>query len=259
MSFYTNPLISLTEKGLFCEVGGFYIDPKCAVDTAVVTHAHSDHARRGSRRYVTVHSGIGVLKERLGKSIDTVGFHFQESFTLGRVKVSLHSAGHILGSCQVRIEHDGEVWVASGDYKRDRDPSCDPFESVKCDTFITEATFGTPKFVWEKNRCHGRDIVEWWDEMAKLGKNAVLFGYSLGKAQRILAELHAYAKKPVLIHSSVIGITNRYLSKGNSSLRLLLYLKKSLPQNWEAMSAHLHRDGCKLFRRMPTVVTTADL
>jgi putative mRNA 3-end processing factor len=214
MSFFSTPLIALTEKGLYCEAGDFYIDPHRVVENAVVTHAHSDHARRGSARYITVQSGVGVLRERIGKKIEAKGYAFGESFQMGRTKVSFHSAGHILGSAQVRVECDGEVWVASGDYKRDPDPSCDPFESVKCDTFITEATFGTPKFAWPKDRCHGKDIADWWEEMIAAGKNAVVFGYSLGKAQRILAELYPYAKKPVLIYHSVVGITERYREEG---------------------------------------------
>jgi putative mRNA 3-end processing factor len=214
MSFFSKPLVALTERGLFCEAGGFYVDPHRVVETAIVTHAHSDHARRGSARYLTVNSGIGVLRERIGKNIQAQGFAYGETFQMGRTKVSFHSSGHILGSAQVRIECDGEVWLCSGDYKRDPDPSCEPFESVKCDTFITEATFGTPKFAWPKDRNHGADIAAWWEEMSAQGKNAVIFGYSLGKAQRILAELAPYAKKPVLIYHTVVGISDRYREEG---------------------------------------------
>lgn len=128
----------------------------------------------------------------------------------------MHSAGHILGSSQVRIECDGEVWVASGDYKRDRDPSCDPFESVLCDTFITEATFGTPKFVWQKDLDHGQMIHDWWSANEKRGLNSILFGYSLGKAQRILAELHPFAHKEVLIHASIHELTECYRRQGRN-------------------------------------------
>jgi len=214
MGFYSSPLISLTEKGLYCEVGDFYIDPHRGVETAVVTHGHSDHARRGSAKYITVQSGVGILKQRLGYSIQAQGIPYRESFRLGRVKVSFHPAGHILGSAQVRVECDGEVWVASGDYKRESDPSCEPFENVRCDTFITEATFGTPRFAWDKSATHGKEIAKWWEECKSNGKNAVLFGYSLGKAQRILAELYPYATRPVLIHSSVVGITECYRKEG---------------------------------------------
>lgn len=213
-SFYSPPLVALTEKGLYCEAGGFYIDPHRAVDLAVVTHAHSDHARRGSRRYICVSSGIGLLRSRLGKKIEVRGFAYGEEFQLGGVKVSLHSAGHILGSAQVRIQRGNEVWVASGDYKRDPDPSCDPFERVTCDTFITEATFGTPKYIWDRNTKHGEEMAQWWESARQSGKNCILYGYSLGKAQRILAELAPFAKSPILIHSSIAELTECYRAEG---------------------------------------------
>jgi putative mRNA 3-end processing factor len=210
MHFLKTPLIVWTDKGLYCSAGDFYIDPHRAVDVAVITHAHSDHARRGSKKYICVDQGIELLKTRIGKNISVESFSYGKTFFLGQVKVSFHSAGHILGSAQVRVEHEGEVWVASGDYKRDFDPSCDPFESIFCDTFITEATFGTPKFVWEKNLKHGEMIHEWWSGNEKNGLNSILFGYSLGKAQRILAELAPFAHKPVLIHSSIDELTECY-------------------------------------------------
>jgi putative mRNA 3-end processing factor len=204
------PLITWTDKGLFCARGNFYIDPHRKVDVAIITHAHSDHARRGHNQYICEKSGVELLKTRIGKNIKVDTYSYGETFYFGSVKVSLHSAGHILGSAQVRVESEGEVWVASGDYKRDRDPSCVPFESVPCDTFITEATFGTPKFVWQKNLNHGEMISKWWIENEKRGQNSILFGYSLGKAQRILAELHPYAHKPVLIHATIDELTNCY-------------------------------------------------
>lgn len=216
MYFHSAPLITWTDKGLYCESGGFYIDPHRKVDLAIITHAHSDHARRGSKEYICVKSGIDLLRTRIGKNISVQGFRYGEAFKLGDVLVSFHSAGHILGSAQVRIQRGEEVWVASGDYKRDRDPSCDPFESVKCDTFITEATFGTPRFVWEKDLEHGRMIHEWWMENSELNRNCILFGYSLGKAQRILAELHPFAHRPVLIHESIHELTECYRREGRA-------------------------------------------
>lgn len=207
-----SPLVTWTEKGLYCEAGGFYIDPHRAVDVAVITHAHSDHARRGAKQYLCVQSGVGLLKTRLGHKINVTGYGYGECFTLGDVTVSFHSAGHILGSAQVRIQRGHEVWVASGDYKRDPDPSCEPFESIPCDVFITEATFGTPKFVWKKGLEHGRMIADWWEENPS--RNCVLFGYSLGKAQRILAELAPFANKPVLIHETINELTECYRREG---------------------------------------------
>ena len=221
MSFHSSPLIAWTEKGLYCEIGGFYIDPHRAVDVALITHAHSDHARRGSKHYICVRSGLDLLRTRIGKNISTECYDYREEFYLGGVKVSFHSAGHILGSAQVRVEYKGEVWVASGDYKRDHDPSCEPFESVKCDTFITEATFGTPGFVWAKDLEHGRMIYEWWQRNADAGRNCVLFGYSLGKAQRILAELYPYAHQPVLIHHTIRDLTDCYRREGRKLAKTL--------------------------------------
>lgn len=208
------PLIAWTEKGLYCQAGGFYIDPHRAVDLAVVTHAHSDHARRGSAKYLCVDSGEGLLRARIGKKISTQTLRYRESIRIGDVRVSFHSAGHILGSAQVRVQRGSEVWVASGDYKRDPDPSCDPFESVPCDTFITEATFGTPKYAWQKDAKHGEDMYRFWQENAAAGLNSIIFGYSLGKGQRILAELAPFAHRPILIHSAMEELTECYRAQG---------------------------------------------
>ncbi len=214
MALSTDPLISWTPKGLFCEAGGFYIDPHRGVDLAIVTHAHSDHARRGSKLYICEESGQDLLRARLGDSIRVRAEPYGKKFQLGDVTVSLHSAGHILGSAQVRVEYRGEVWVASGDYKRELDPSCEPFEIVPCETFITEATFGTPKYVWEKSSAHGKDISDWWEKNAANDYNSVLFGYSLGKAQRILAELAPHATRPVFIHPTMTELTECYRKQG---------------------------------------------
>jgi putative mRNA 3-end processing factor len=214
MTPQTPPLLSWTKKGLFCAAGDFYIDPSGAVETAIITHAHSDHARRGSRRYICAASGVGLLKVRLGAQAPVAGLPYGTKLALGRALISLHPAGHILGSAQVRVESGEEVWVASGDYKRDLDPSCEPFEVVSCGTFITEATFGTPKYVWDKTRCAGADLHAWWSANAAKGVNSVLFGYSLGKAQRILAELAPFAPRPVLIHESISAYTRCYRSEG---------------------------------------------
>lgn len=226
MLFNKTPLVTWTNKGLYCAAGDFYIDPHRAVDTAVITHAHSDHARRGHKKYICIDSGVELLKTRIGKNISVDTYKYGEVFYLGRTKISMHSAGHILGSAQVRIECDGEVWVASGDYKRDRDPSCDPFESIKCDTFITEATFGTPKFVWQKDLEHGQMIHDWWSANEKKGVNSILFGYSLGKAQRILAELHPFAHKPVLIHSTIHELTECYRRQNRNLAETNLLMDK---------------------------------
>ncbi|MES3037553.1 MAG: ligase-associated DNA damage response exonuclease [Bdellovibrionota bacterium] len=207
-------MITLTTKGLYCRPGNFYIDPSRAVDHAVVTHAHSDHARRGSAQYYCAKPGLELLKVRLGKSISAKGIDYGHVLNLNGVKVSFHPAGHILGSAQVRIEYAGEVWVASGDYKREPDPTCHAFETVECDVFITEATFGTPAYQWPKDVNLGEQIFQWWNENASRGINSVLFAYSLGKAQRVLGELNPFAQRPIYCDTPVTPLTECYRAQG---------------------------------------------
>ncbi len=207
-------MLTLTARGLYCPEGDFYVDPSRGVDRAVITHAHSDHARRGSSRYFTARSGVGVLKARLGQKIAVEGVEYGQRFRLGNVWVSLHPAGHILGSAQVRIEGPGGVWVASGDYKREPDPTCEPFEVVPCDAFVTEATFGTPSFRWSPGRELGREIFDWWSANAARGASSLLFAYSLGKAQRVLGELAPHMTEPVLTHHTVTDLTDCYRAEG---------------------------------------------
>ncbi|MEM7792321.1 MAG: DNA ligase-associated DEXH box helicase, partial [Verrucomicrobiota bacterium] len=182
----SNPLVSPTENGLFCELGGFYIDPWRRVERALVTHGHSDHARSGMGSYLTAEPGMGVVRERVGADARIEGIPFGQSKTIGQVKVSFHPAGHLLGSAQIRLEHQGEVWVVTGDYKTDEDLSCEAFEPVKCHTLITESTFGLPIYNWPEPREVFQQINEWWQENQAEGRTSVLFAYALGKAQRVL-------------------------------------------------------------------------
>ncbi len=207
-------MLIMTKAGLFCQAGNFYIDPSRAVDHAVITHAHSDHARRGSRQYYCNKSGVSLLQNRIGKNISVKGFNYGETFVLNDVKISFHSAGHILGSSQVRIENNGEVWVASGDYKREADPTCAPFEIVPCDVFVTEATFGAPNYKWPKDKNLGLEIYEWWANNAEVGINSVLFAYSLGKAQRVLGVLEPYANREIYCHPNVSSLNDCYREEG---------------------------------------------
>lgn len=206
-------LLVMTRAGMLCPRGGFYIDPAVGVDVAVITHAHSDHARRGSRHYIAAKSCLPLLRERLG-DVSLQGLDYGEPLRLGDAWVSLHPAGHILGSAQVRVEVDGEVWVHSGDYKRDDDPTCEPFEVVTCDTFITEATFGLPIYRWPPAADVARDILAWWDRNRALGRSSVLLCYSLGKAQRVLAELARVTERPVHLHPQVDAMTSHYRAAG---------------------------------------------
>lgn len=214
LCYALSTMLVMTKKGLYCRAGDFYIDPSGAVDRAVVTHAHSDHARKGGKTYYSTTSGADLLRVRLGAKINVQSFLFGESFHLGPVKLSFHPAGHILGSAQVRLEYAGEVWVVSGDYKRDPDPTCEPFETVTCDVFVTEATFGTPGFRWPKTTDQAREIHSWWMENSKRGVNSVLFAYSLGKTQRILGLLEPLAERPIYCHAAAKGLNECYQKQG---------------------------------------------
>src|SRR5579872_5965471 len=180
-------LLDLRADALYCSAGDFYIDPWGAVDRAVVTHAHSDHARPGSRRYLTAGAGEALLRARLGPDVAIQSVAYGEALTLGDVRVSLHPAGHILGSAQVRIEHEGEVWVVSGDYKLAPDSTCAPFEPLRCHTFVTESTFGLPIFRWPAETEVVAAIHSWWRGNQAAGRASLLFAHALGKAQRMLS------------------------------------------------------------------------
>ena len=206
-------LVVLRPEGLYCPAGDFHIDPWRPVTRAVITHGHSDHARIGMGEYHAAAPGLPILQWRLGEQV----YHphdYGEVFTLGDARVSLHSAGHVLGSAQVRIEVDGEVWVASGDYKRQHDPTCAPFEVVPCDVFITEATFGLPIYRWPDTGDVARDIVAWRDECAARGETAILYCYALGKSQRLLAELAAHTDRPAFLHGAVDNGVQVYRAAG---------------------------------------------
>jgi putative mRNA 3-end processing factor len=206
-------LLTLTDRGLYCEAGDFFVDPWEPVDRAVITHAHGDHASWGSRSYLTSQAGLGVLRARLEPGARIRGVSYEEPVTLNGVTVSLHPAGHILGSSQVRIEHRGEVCVVSGDYKTDPDPTCTPFEPVRCHTFVTESTFGLPIYRWPPQSEVFAEINAWWRANASAGKTSLLFGYTLGKAQRLLAGLDP-SIGPILTHGAVERMTAAYRDAG---------------------------------------------
>jgi putative mRNA 3-end processing factor len=206
-------LLALTDRGLYCEAGDFYVDPWEPVDRAIVTHAHGDHATWGSRAYLTSSPGVGVLRARLEPGAQIRGVPYTERVALNGVTVSLHPAGHILGSSQVRMEYRGEVWVVSGDYKTNPDPTCTPFEPVRCHTFVTESTFGLPIYRWPAQAEVLGQINDWWRANARAGKTSLLFGYTLGKAQRLLAGLDP-SIGPILTHGAVERMTAAYRAAG---------------------------------------------
>lgn len=205
-------LITVLPEGLYCGQGGFFIDPWRGVDTALITHAHSDHARYGSRHYIATRISEGILKKRLGEGMNLQGIEYGEKMKLGNVWVSFHPAGHVLGSAQIRLEYKDEVWVVSGDYKRCYDPTCALFEVVPCDTFITEATFGLPIYKWQTGEEICRQIYEWWQSDRE--RPSLLFCYAFGKAQRVLAELRKFTDQPVYVHGAIHVLTEIYRQAG---------------------------------------------
>jgi putative mRNA 3-end processing factor len=183
------------------------------VPRALVTHAHADHARPGCGSYWAVGSSEGILRQRLGHGIALHGVAYGEERRIGGAVVSFHPAGHVLGSAQIRITAGGETWLVSGDYKRDADPSCAPFEPVGADVFITEATFGLPIYRWRPGREVAGEVLEWWRAAAE--RPSLLFAYAFGKAQRILAELAALGvEEEVLLHGAVQALIEPYRAQG---------------------------------------------
>ncbi len=208
-------LIEFTERGFYCAAGGFYIDPWRPVEYAIITHAHSDHARWGHKHYLCHHLTKPLLELRLGpQSYQAIGWN--EPFTRNGVTISLHPAGHVIGSSQVRIEYQGEVWVVSGDYKTENDSLSGLFEPVRCHTFITECTFGLPVYQWKPQEQLYQSLRQWVSHNHAQGYGSVLFAYSLGKAQRVTQAV-AGNGIPVFVHGSVWN-THQQLQAAGVSL-----------------------------------------
>jgi putative mRNA 3-end processing factor len=210
-------LVVQRPEGLYCPVGDFHIDPWRPVARAVITHAHADHARRGHGVYLASSAGAGVLRARLG-DISLQPLAYGEQVDVNGVRVSLHPAGHVLGSAQVRLESGGHVWVASGDYflsghAGDHNATCAPFEPLRCHCFITESTFGLPVYRWRPQHEVLTQVNDWWRGHAEAGRSSLLLAYSFGKAQRLLAGVDA-SIGPVVVHDSVEAINAVYRAEG---------------------------------------------
>ena len=200
------PLLVFNDKGIYCEQANVYLDPWKPVKNAIITHGHADHSRWGHQNYITHTSNVPIIKHRLG-DINVTGKAWNESFTINNVKFSLHPAGHIIGSSQIRVEYKGEVWVFTGDYKTEDDGVSVPYEVVKCNTFITECTFGLPAFKWTPQEEVMCNINNWWAENKADKKTSILFGYSLGKAQRLLKHLDVNIGT-IYTHGAIENMTN---------------------------------------------------
>ena len=196
------PLLTFTDRGIFCAAGGFYIDPWRAVDRALITHAHSDHARWGHAHYLSTPGTDAVMRHRLG-AINGQVLGFGVPLVVGGVTVSFHPAGHVPGSAMIRVQRQGEVWVVSGDYKVAPDGLSEPWEPVACHTFISECTFGLPVFRWASNDAAMAQIKAWWQANAAQGITSIIGAYALGKAQRLIAGLAAAGVGPILCHTAI--------------------------------------------------------
>jgi putative mRNA 3-end processing factor len=206
-------LLEFSNQGIYCGQAGVYIDPWKPVDMAIITHAHSDHARWGSKKYICHKDTKPVLLWRLGPETKVSDADYNEAFTINGVHFSFHPAGHIIGSSQVRVEYKGEVWVVSGDYKLEDDGLSTPFEPVRCNVFITESTFGLPIYKWPPQQKIFDDIHNWWYRNQQDGLASVLTGYSLGKAQRLLANIDR-SIGPVFVHGAIHNINRELIRSG---------------------------------------------
>jgi len=202
-------------EGLYCPPGDFFIDPVRPVARALVTHGHSDHARSGHGSVLATRETLDIMGLRYGERFagSTQAAAFGETVCVNGVSVAFHPAGHVLGSAQIAVEHGGLRIVASGDYKRAPDATCEAFEVVPCDVFITEATFGLPVFRHPPAR----------DEIGRLLKSVAQFperthlvgAYALGKAQRVMRLLRdAGYHRPIYIHGALATLSDYYRSCG---------------------------------------------
>ena len=201
--------------GLYCDVGDFYIDPQRSVNRALISHGHSDHARGGVRHYLACTQSEHILRQRLNRRINLQTLDYGEQINLNGVTVSFHPAGHILGSAQIRLEYQGQICVVSGDYALLPDATCAPFEPVRCHAFITEITFGLPVYNWSSPASVFQQINSWWAQNARDGVTSVLYAYSLGKAQRLIAGVNS-SIGPILTHETVENMNDAYRKTGVS-------------------------------------------
>ncbi len=226
-------LLSFTDKGIYCRQGDFYIDPWKPVTRAVITHAHSDHARPGSGSYLCHHFTKPLLKLRLG-DVSVESMEWGEVRHINQVKVSLHPAGHIIGSSQIRVEYNAEVWVVSGDYKTENDGISGEIEIVPCDTFISESTFGLPIYKWKPQQELFYDIQNWILKNREDNKNSVLIAYSLGKAQRLLRGIGEISAR-IYVHGAIWNVHQALVNAGFQ----LPEVQRITP---EATKDHFHSD-----------------
>ena len=244
-------------EGFYCPTGDFYIDPIRPVARAVITHAHGDHARTGSGHYWCAAEGLSLARARLGRGSAITALPYGQTLAMRGVQISLHPAGHIRGSAQVRVEGGAQVWVVSGDYKREADPTCTGFEPQACDVFVTEATFGLPIYQWPDPASVAVEILEWWQSNAAEGRASVLFCYALGKAQRILALLARLTTQLVYLHDAMSAPVKLYRAAGVDMLptRVVSEMPRGTPYSEALILAPPGAGGTPWVRRFAPYAT----
>lgn len=210
--------LKVLQQGLFCSSGDFFIDAWSPVPVCIVTHAHGDHAYAGHGLYIGTEETLKIVKQRISKDLPTQTLSYGQKIKLGNCWISLHPAGHILGSSQIRIETGNCITVISGDYKRAPDDTCLPFEVVECDIFVTESTFALPIYRWPSNEEVFQQVISWWRENSAQNHPSILFCYALGKAQRLMSLLALQNEKNVYLHGAIFSITRLYEQMGISMI-----------------------------------------
>lgn len=205
-------IVKFTKKGIYCIPGKFYLDPWLPVDFAVISHGHADHMRWGMKHYLCHTHTKNIMKHRIGEDISVETLDYNEPKTINGVKVSFHPAGHIIGSAQIRLEYKGKVVVFTGDYKVKHDNITIPFETVKCHEFITESTFGLPIYKWLPEETLQQQIHNWILQNQANNRTSVLFGYSLGKAQRIMKLVEGLDE--IHVHNAIYHMNNAIEASG---------------------------------------------
>lgn len=200
-------LLEFTDRGIYCPKADVYLDPWKPVKKAIISHGHSDHATWGHESYLCTVGTAPIIKHRLQLTTNIQVAEYEETVTINGVNFSFFPAGHIPGSAQVRVEHQGEVWVFSGDYKLQLDNISEPFAPLRCHTFITESTFGLPVYRWKPPREVSDEMNSWWRKNQSEGKVSVIAGYTLGKSQRILKNVDASIGK-IFVHGAVDVMNN---------------------------------------------------
>ncbi len=209
----SSDLIKYSSSGLYCELADLWIDPKKPVRKAIITHAHMDHFTFGCDEYISTHETAVIIKERIGKEINIKTYDYEKEFKINGIKISFHPSGHILGSSQIKFILAGEIWLITGDFKRQKDETCKDYEIVKTDYLISESTFGLPIFKWDEPQKTATDITKWVNSSKE--KTSILFCYSLGKAQRLLNEISKINfKNNIFTHRSISKINNCYKKLG---------------------------------------------